>query len=231
MVKIGLTSFKASLSELPPEQDYSTAVARAGAQPTWLPWSQDPADWAAWAAEFDGFLFTGGGDLDPKYFGQPRDPACGEPKPLRDAMELGLLGAVYPTGKPLLGICRGCQVLNVFLGGTLIQDLPEQGEHHRDDEHRFQADHPAEIVPGTRLYEILGQRHILTNSVHHQAVDRLAPGLIVSARSPLGVVEAIELPERPFCLGIQWHPESLAKGSPLMQGIFDRFIRAAEERL
>lgn len=229
MVKIGITSIEADPRTIPPDQAYAAAVARAGAEPVWLPWSQDPAQWAAWAADLDGFLFSGGGDMDPKYFGQPRDPACGEPQPLRDAMELGLLRVVCPTGKPLLGICRGCQVLNVFLGGDLIQDLPEQGERHRDDEHRFQPDHPAEVLPGTRLFDILGSRRILTNSVHHQAIGRLAPGLRLSARSPLGVVEAVELPEHPFCLGIQWHPEAVAGADPAMQGIFDVFVQAAKE--
>ena len=160
--------------------NYGKAVRRGGGVPVFLPWK--PKHAAFWAKHLDGFLFTGGGDPDPGYYGQSMRPECGMPTPARDEFELALLKAVMDTGKPVLGICRGEQILNVALGGTLIQDIPSQrpeaaGENHRDNEHRYAPDHPARVLPGTLLHSLMGCDELLTNSVHHQAVDTPAPGM------------------------------------------------------
>lgn len=154
---------------------------------------------------FDGLLLTGGGDIDPARYGQP-DRGSLPPDPERDRTELALIKACLDAGKPVLGICRGCQVLNVALGGTLMQDLGEAlNLFHR----RIDADkvHPVRAQEGSILHSLYGPLfHV--NSAHHQAVDMPGKGLIVTARSESGVVEAIELPGRPV-LGVQFHPERM----------------------
>ena len=133
--------------------NYGKAVRRGGGVPVFLPWK--PKHAAFWAKHLDGFLFTGGGDPDPRYYGQSMRPECGTPTPARDEFELALLKAVMDTGKPVLGICRGEQILNVALGGTLIQDIPSQrpeaaGENHRDNEHRYAPRHASAQSHGLR---------------------------------------------------------------------------------
>ena len=212
--------------------DYGRAVRRGGGIPVFLPWKPEQA--AFWAKHLDGFLFTGGGDADPKYYGQARRPQCGEPTPERDAFEVALLKAVLSEGKPVLGICRGVQMLNVVLGGTLIQDIPSQrpeaaGENHRDNDHRRTPDHPARILPGTLLHSLLDCDDLLTNSIHHQAVDVLAPGMRICAVSPAGIVEGIEAEDGRFLLGLQWHPEALAAGDQRMQRPFTALVKKSRE--
>lgn len=227
MIQIGMVSIQADPAAIPPDNRYRQAIVRAGGDPHWLPWSEAPGDWKAWAGAFDGFLFPGGGDMDPKYYGQRAIPACGTPSPQRDAMELGLLREIAALGKPVLGVCRGFQTMNVARGGTLLQDIPWGG--HSDDAGRYAPSHPAEILPGTLLAELLGAGEILTNSVHHQAVDRLGRGLRISAKSPDGIVEGIEDPAGPLFLGVQFHPEATAGADPKMQAIFDCLVRRARE--
>ena len=152
----------------------------------------------------------------------------------RDEFELALLKAVMDTGKPVLGICRGEQILNVALGGTLIQDIPSQrpeaaGENHRDNEHRYAPDHPARVLPGTFLHSLMGCDELLTNSVHHQAVDTPAPGMRVCALSPAGIVEGIEAEDGRFLLGLQWHPEAVAAVEERMQRPFTALVKASKE--
>ena len=161
-------------------------------------------------------------------------PECGTPTPARDEFELALLKAVMDTGKPVLGICRGEQILNVALGGTLIQDIPSQrpeaaGENHRDNEHRYAPNHPARVLPGTLLHSLMGCDELLTNSVHHQAVDTPAPGMRVCALSPAGIVEGIEATDGRFLLGLQWHPEAVAAVEERMQRPFTALVQASRD--
>lgn len=229
MVRIGMVSTMERIEEIPRDNRYRLAVERAGAEACWLPWSTAPEDWQAWAEKYDGFLFTGGGDMDPKYYGQAMDARCGVPNPKRDEMEMGLILKVLSIKKPILGICRGFQTINIALGGTLYQDLPLFAEGHSDDAGRDTPSHPAEIFPGTKLAEILGAGEIMTNSVHHQAVNRVGRELSISARSRDGIAEGLESPKWPFLLGVQFHPEATAGEDPRMQGIFDAFVAAARK--
>lgn len=156
---------------------------------------------------FDGLLLTGGGDIDPARFGQTN---CGSnpPDPVRDESELALARAYLSAGMPILGICRGHQIINVALGGTLIQDLGEiLNPFHRRPEGGDDPIHAICAAPGSVLHELYGPL-FLTNSSHHQAVDALGEGLVVTARSEGGVAECIELPGRPV-LGVQFHPERM----------------------
>ena len=208
------------------QSKYMESLARAGAGMRWVELS-DPEQAVQDALTCDGLLLPGGGDMDPKFYGQARIPACGEPNLLRDAAEPLLLRAFLAADKPVLGICRGIQVMNAALGGDLYQDI-KPFEHLPHNDHWAKV-HPVTVRRGTLLSRILGQDTVLVNSQHHQAVDRVAPGFTLAALSEDGIVEAIEKPDARFCLGVQWHPEWLSDADPAMQGLFDAFVNACSK--
>lgn len=208
------------------QSKYMESLARAGAGMRWVELS-DPEQAVQDALTCDGLLLPGGGDMDPKFYGQERIPACGEPNLLRDAAEPLLLRAFLAADKPVLGICRGIQVMNAVLGGDLYQDI-NPFEHLPHNDHWAKV-HTVTVRRGTLLSRILGQDTVLVNSQHHQAVDRVAPGFTLAALSEDGIVEAIEKPDAGFCLGVQWHPEWLSDADPAMQGLFDAFVNACSK--
>ncbi len=208
------------------QSKYIESLARAGAKMRWVELS-DPEQAVQDALTCDGLLLPGGGDMDPKFYGQARIPACGEPNLLRDAAEPLLLRAFLAADKPVLGICRGIQVMNAVLGGDLYQDI-KPFEHLPHNDHWAKV-HTVTVRRGTLLSRILGQDTVLVNSQHHQAVDRVAPGFTLAALSEDGIVEAIEKPDARFCLGVQWHPEWLSDADPAMQGLFDAFVNACSK--
>ena len=208
------------------QSKYIESLARAGAGMRWVELS-DPEQAVQDALTCDGLLLPGGGDMDPKFYGQARIPACGEPNLLRDAAEPLLLRAFLAADKPVLGICRGIQVMNAVLGGDLYQDI-KPFEHLPHNGHWAKV-HTVTVRRGTLLSRILGQDTVLVNSQHHQAVDRVAPGFTLAALSEDGIVEAIEKPDAWFCLGVQWHPEWLSDADPAMQGLFDAFVNACSK--
>lgn len=208
------------------QSKYMESLARAGAGMRWVELN-DPEQAVQDALTCDGLLLPGGGDMDPKFYGQARIPACGEPNLLRDAAEPLLLRAFLAADKPVLGICRGIQVMNAALGGDLYQDI-KPFEHLPHNDHWAKV-HTVTVRRGTLLSRILGQDTVLVNSQHHQAVDRVAPGFTLAALSEDGIVEAIEKPDAGFCLGVQWHPEWLSDADPAMQGLFDAFVNACSK--
>ena len=208
------------------QSKYIESLARAGARMRWVELS-DPEQAVQDALTCDGLLLPGGGDMDPKIYGQARIPACGEPNLLRDAAEPLLLRAFLAADKPVLGICRGIQVMNAVLGGDLYQDI-KPFEHLPHNDHWAKV-HTVTVRRGTLLSRILGQDTVLVNSQHHQAVDRVAPGFTLAALSEDGIVEAIEKPDARFCLGVQWHPEWLSDADPAMQDLFDAFVNACSK--
>ena len=208
------------------QSKYIESLARAGAGMHWVELS-DPEQAVQDALTCDGLLLPGGGDMDPKFYGQERIPACGEPNLLRDAAEPLLLRAFLAADKPVLGICRGIQVMNAVLGGDLYQDI-KPFEHLPHNDHWAKV-HTVTVRRGTLLSRILGQDTVLVNSQHHQAVDRVAPGFTLAALSEDGIVEAIEKPDAGFCLGVQWHPEWLSDADPAMQSLFDAFVNACSK--
>ena len=208
------------------QSKYIESLARAGAGMRWVELG-DPEQAVQDALTCDGLLLPGGGDMDPKFYGQERIPACGEPNLLRDAAEPLLLRAFLAADKPVLGICRGIQVMNAVLGGDLYQDI-KPFEHLPHNGHWAKV-HTVTVRRGTLLSRILGQDTVLVNSQHHQAVDRVAPGFTLAALSEDGIVEAIEKPDARFCLGVQWHPEWLSDADPAMQGLFDAFVNACSK--
>lgn len=208
------------------QSKYMESLARAGAGMRWVELS-DSEQAVQDALTCDGLLLPGGGDMDPKFYGQARIPACGEPNLLRDAAEPLLLRAFLAADKPVLGICRGIQVMNAVLGGDLYQDI-KPFEHLPHNGHWAKV-HTVTVRRGTLLSRILGQDTVLVNSQHHQAVDQVAPGFTLAALSEDGIVEAIEKPDARFCLGVQWHPEWLSDADPAMQGLFDAFVNACSK--
>ena len=208
------------------QSKYMESLARAGAGMRWVELN-DPEQAVQDALTCDGLLLPGGGDMDPKFYGQERIPDCGEPNLLRDAAEPLLLRAFLAADKPVLGICRGIQVMNAVLGGDLYQDI-KPFEHLPHNGHWAKV-HTVTVRRGTLLSRILGQDTVLVNSQHHQAVDRVAPGFTLAALSEDGIVEAIEKPDAGFCLGVQWHPEWLSDADPAMQSLFDAFVNACSK--
>ena len=196
---------------------YLDSVLAAGGNPIMLPLVGDRPDLVAqYAAMCDGFLFTGGEDIDPSRYGAPRHPTVTRTSSQRDDLELGLFREVIRLGKPILGVCRGLQLINVALGGTLYQDIPSSyagaGIHVTKEEKWAEILHSVSVSPHTRMEQILGaptEREV--NSLHHQCIDRLGEGLVVCARSSAdGLIEGVEsAPGRPWIVAVQWHPEVL----------------------
>lgn len=177
----------------------------------------------------DGMLFSGGVDVDPACYGAEREPECGEVNHLRDALELELLEICLRRKVPILGICRGCQIINVGLGGTLVQDIPTRFGvvHQMKKDAPSSFDHDVRIVPGTMMYEIMGG-DLSVDSYHHQCVERLADGLVPTAYAPEGFIEAYEMPKDgdQFLMAVQWHPEVTLDDDMYSIRIFDRFLKA-----
>ncbi|MGK5632582.1 gamma-glutamyl-gamma-aminobutyrate hydrolase family protein [Streptomyces sp. URMC 123] len=185
---------------------YHRLVQRAGGLAALLP-PDEPAAAAAAVARLNAVVVSGGPDVAPALYGAEPHPRTGPPATERDAWELALIRAALDSGTPLLGVCRGAQLLNVALGGTLVQHLPDRVGHegHTGPPGAFAA-HEVIPVPGTRLAKALPEP-LTVPTYHHQAVDTLGAGLIACAHAHDGVVEAVELPGEPFVMGVQWHPE------------------------
>jgi putative glutamine amidotransferase len=213
-------------------EDYVRSVERAGAVPLILP-PVDPGDVGALLGRLDGVLLSGGADVDPALYGQAPHPKLGRVDRRRDDFEIALVREALRRDSPVLAICRGQQVLNVATGGTLVQDIPstiEGAVGHDGTGPRFRRTHRVAVVSGTRLREILGQDVASVNSFHHQSVDAVGEGLVVSARCPEdGVVEGLEMPSRAFVLAVQWHPESFCGRPGSFQPLFDAHAEACRE--
>jgi len=211
---------------------YCQALEVAGALPVLLPLLQLRDTQQELLGRLDGLLLSGGGDVEPRFFGQERLARLRSVDRLRDEMEMWLARQAVERDVPMLAICRGMQVLNVALGGTLYQDIKTQlpGALRHDfyaEYPRGHRGHALEVVSGTRLAHILGCTTLSVNSFHHQCLEEVASPLRVTATAPDGLVEAVELPGRRFMVGVQWHPEELIEGDPGMRGLFEAFVQAA----
>jgi putative glutamine amidotransferase len=207
---------------------YVECVVRAGGLPVVLP-VVDPDDVAGTLAVVHGLLVTGGGDVAPsRYKAQPTADTRGV-DPARDAFDFALLHEAIRTEVPVLATCRGMQVLNVALGGSLVQHVPTATGHNHDHIHDWhQGSHPVKIEPDSHLAEALGSTELVVNSLHHQAVLEPAPGTRAVAWAEDGTVEAVELPGSPHVVAVQWHPE-LLEDYPEQQGLFRQLVEQAAE--
>lgn len=207
--------------------DYVESVRQAGGDP----WALEPGAGTAdeTVRTCAGLLLTGGVDVDPARYGEARHPTVTEVDAARDEYEIALVRAALAADLPVLAICRGLQVLNVAVGGSLIQDVPAQvgtAVTHQLGDPKDAIAHDVSVLAGSRLAELMGRSvvngRLPVNSRHHQAVGRLAVGFVMTALAPDGVIEAVELPRARFCLGVQWHPENFVESGtflPLFAGL------------
>jgi putative glutamine amidotransferase len=214
--------------------DYLESVRRAGASPLELTLADQPADIVA---KVDGLLLTGGGDVDPALYGATPHATYSAAEPGRDAFEIAIVRAALDAGLPVFAICRGMQLMNVALGGDLVQDIPTEvngAAHHDVREPRYALAHEVWATQGSRFSTLMREKLVdgescQVNSRHHQAVKHVGTGLEVVATAPDGVIEAVERPGA-FCLGVQWHPENFWRTGefrPLFEGFVDACRRPA----
>ncbi len=234
---IGITARHGQTSEHLPAvlllRPYVTAIVEAGGVPILIPPDLPEEGWRTLLERLDGILFSGGADIAiERYGGQPHPAVYLDP--IRDDLELPLMQAALAADKAVLGICRGCQVMNVALGGTLYTHIADQlpgalqhDQHNGDSPLPFEAlTHIVQIESDSQLAHILGTCSVQVNSLHHQGIKDLAPGLRATAFAPDGLIEGIELPGHRFALAIQWHPEWLTEHAP-MRRLFQAFVQAA----
>ncbi len=217
--------------EIASPESYSQAVLKAGGLPVLIPLGYPEKQLKQIIASLDGIIFSGGGDIEPHQYGSEMTEKVNTMDPERDRVEIQLVRDVIDSGTPFLGICRGQQVINVALGGTLYRDISE--EHPNAIEHTYYPNWPWDHIPHTvqieadsLLAEILGLKEVPVNSLHHQAIKEVAPSLVPIAYAPDGIVESVVLPDHPFGLAVQWHPEWMPKHEP-MRALFRAFVNAA----
>lgn len=210
------------------------ALEQAGGIPVVIPCNLAPETLRELYKRVDGVLLPGGGDVDPTYYGAEKHHATHSIDLARDETEISVARWAMEDDLPIMGICRGHQVFNVALGGTLIQDIPSEVDQsllHDSDSSipRGMIAHSVKIDTNSRLAGILKQTQPMVNSLHHQAIDKLAPGVLATAYSPDGIVEAVEVADRRFALTVQWHPEDLIDDSQSMRDLFRAFVEAASQ--
>lgn len=212
-------------------ESYIQAILKAGGLPVIIPVGLSPDQLNDLYARLDGLLLTGGSDIDPQRFGGAPHPRVYGVDPLRDDLEIRLVRMAADGGKPFLGICRGVQVINVALGGTLYTDIGDQldGSIRHDwypDIARNYLAHTVALAPESALAKVLGGAAFPVNSLHHQGLLQVAPVLRAVAFAPDRLVEGVELPDHPFAIGVQWHPEWLQEHAPQRQ-LFQALVQAA----
>lgn len=235
---IGITG-RADQSARPPSislfalsQNYVQAVELAGGAPVIIPPHLSESQLRAVFEHLDGLLLSGGGDISPELFGEQDSGLLWSVDEWRDRAELALAQWVLAEELPLLAICRGVQVLNVAAGGTLVQDIPTQVPNaltHSTVAGRPKSSvaHTVEVEAGSHLATLVGDGQLGVNSAHHQAVKDVGADLLVTARAPDGIIEGLELPDHPFCIGVQWHPEAMVENHPVMRRLFEGLVKAA----
>ena len=211
------------------QNSYIRAIEKSGGIPVLIPYVDGGETVEHLVDICDGFFFTGGADIDPKRYGEEPRESIGDVRQYRDEFEFRVFQKVIKTSKPILAICRGAQLVNVALGGTLYQDIPTEVDTkiaHRQSESKFLPPHNVRVIVDTPLYEMTGVEQIKANSFHHQAIKTLGKGLEIMALAEDGIVEAVYLSERQYVRAYQWHPERLFETDLQNRMIFENFIRA-----
>ena len=231
---IGVTTFRDKSAYGTPQfsvtEAYVSALVDAGASALMVPLAMPAEALDEIINRLDGLLFSGGGDIHPETYGSQMHPKVSDVDRDRDRVELYLLNRALAKELPFLGVCRGLQLINVGLGGGLYEHISDQHEgaiHHQyyPDWPRDHLAHNVQIEAGSQLGQILGETELPVNSLHHQGVKTLAPGLRATAEAPDGILEGFELPEYPFGLAVQWHPEWL-QAQPTARALFRAFVQA-----
>jgi putative glutamine amidotransferase len=234
IIGVTCTESRTNRNERPPRlgqnRTYLRALTQAGATPLLIPHLANETHLRTLYDLLDGLLLPGGEDMDPVCYGELPHEKLGKTSPERDTVEIALVRWAMEEGLPVLAICRGIQVLNVALGGSLYQDIEEQvpgaQKHNWHPGYaRNHLPHTVDVSPQTRLARILGTTTLPVNSRHHQALKKVAPGLAVAARSPDGIIEAVEGEDHPFAIAVQWHPEDLITDERA-QRLFDALVDA-----
>lgn len=234
MIHIGMTpAWEEAKAYQYIKRDYVASVIRSGGFPLLLPATDDTKILDEAFDASDGIIFSGGSDVDPALYEAEKLPHCGELCPLRDRMETYLMQRALSEGKPFLAICRGFELMNVMLGGTLYQDIAAEMSkeifHPQYDKPSTKV-HDMTLVPGTLLRKTAGLDSFMVNSRHHQGVKSVGRGLTISAKAPDGLVEGLELPGHPLAIAIQWHPESLSDRYPEARAMFDLLLERAGQK-
>ena len=213
------------------QDTYVKAVERQGGIPIVIPYAAADETLTQFINICDGFIFTGGADIDPRHYGEAKKETCGEIQPNRDDLELRLFNALIGTEKPILAICRGIQLVNVALGGTLYQDLPTEKPSeifHQQKEAKFETSHEVNIRKTTPLYELIGKERMIANSFHHQAIKDLGKDLEIMAVSDDNIIEAVFLNNDRYLRAYQWHPERIWDKDDCNRLIFEDFLGACK---
>lgn len=231
--RIGITPYRRTDGE--PAQyipsGYLSGVEESGGQPVLIPYETRAGKMDALLDGLDGLLLSGGPDVDPSRYHRAREEKCGPSYLPRDEMEGELIRKAVERDLPILGICRGIQIITATLGGALIQDVPTfYGDLHQQPPDSGNFFHEVEVAEGSRLRKILGCGRIRVNSYHHQCVETPAPGFVVTARGPRGIVEAVERPASRFFVAVQWHPERTIHEDEYSLRIFRALVKAAGEK-
>ncbi len=236
---IGITTYRtqnrSGYAQLCINEAYVSSIAESGGIPVLVPLGLSPMQMDDLLNRLDGLLFSGGGDILPETYGSQSHSRVDNIDPDRDRVEIYLLERIMELKRPFFGICRGLQLINVALGGTLYEDLLDQypGSLSHQTPETLPRDHlwhSVIIDPNSQIHQIMQQTEAQVNSQHHQGIRQLAASLKPSAYSPDGVIEAFELPEYPFGVAVQWHPEWLKK-DPAMQALFNSFIHSATNHI
>lgn len=217
------------------EEFYVKAIQKEGGVPVILPLYQELSDLIALLPWLDGVLYPGGPDASPFYWGEDSTWECRVIQPARDILEIGLLPYILDLRKPILGICRGIQVLNIALGGDIYQDIEHLKSSNTNVGHyqKSRGDVPTHYVnvqKSTLLHHIVNTEKIMVNSYHHQVICNVAKSLEIVGYSNDGYIEAVAMRDYPFLLGVQWHPEELYEVDKTSQLIFRAFIQACQKR-
>lgn len=207
--------------------DYVKAVELSGGTPILIPYIKSIDNLNTLISLCNGFIFTGGGDVNPKFYNQEKSKLCGSPQIARDEFEIKFFNHIKNSFKPILCICRGMQLLNVILGGDLYQDIPSEFNTqilHKQPQGKYETSHEVKVSPDTPLCKIINNNRIVVNSFHHQAIKNLATDLKPMAISDDGIIEAVYAINHPYLMGYQWHPERLIDTEASSKFIFSDFI-------